>query len=180
MSDGIQLIRDDHSRVRGLFEEYARAGNLDTKQQLALQLMGEISLHDSLELNLMYPLMSQVLEDDDILSRSLDEHALVRAQLQNIPAVSDDESGLDQLISKIRADLEAHMEEEELDMLPRLGTQLSDASNAEFARAILAFKQTSLEPSIQGKPGLVLDTAQKLFSHLSSTLSSSSGSGRAL
>lgn len=182
MEDGIQLILDDHSRVRQLFQEFSAATELHSKAQLAMQLMNEIALHDSLELNLLYPLYAEVVGDDDVMSRSLDEHALVRGQLQSIPVVMGDLAQLDMLVSQVRIGVLAHVEEEETLLLPKLRDALPDAANVELARAILAFKETSLQPTMQGKPAVVLETAQRLLNRVSASLpesrTRSTGGGR--
>ena len=73
MIDIVTQIKDDHRKVEALFEKFEQGhGNRD-KQRIAEQIIEELSLHASVEEQLIYPLirMRDKGAEDAVLELSL-------------------------------------------------------------------------------------------------------------
>jgi hemerythrin superfamily protein len=54
----IDLIKDDHARVKGLFADYKKsAGNEERLEQICDTIIEELEIHAQLEEELLYPAM---------------------------------------------------------------------------------------------------------------------------
>ena len=135
MPNGIDLILTDHELVASLFDEFGRTGDAGVVGQIIDQLGG----HDDAEHGALYPLAAIVLDDADLLDRSLAAHAEVKQQIDHLKA--QEGPPFVDAVAVLRALVEAHVADEEKHLLPALRQAATDRQLDELGGRILQAKQ---------------------------------------
>ena len=63
--DAIKMLKDDHSKVKDLLREYAKAGDgaFKARQEIADQVFAELEVHTMLEEEIFYPAVKAKTDD---------------------------------------------------------------------------------------------------------------------
>jgi hypothetical protein len=135
MPNGIDLILADHELVASLFDEFGRTGDAGLVGQIIDQLGG----HDDAEHGALYPLAAIVLDDGELLDRSLAAHAEIKQQIDHLKA-QEGPPFID-AVAVLRSLVEAHVADEEKKLLPALRQAATDRQLDELGGRILQAKQ---------------------------------------
>ena len=135
MPNGIDLILADHELVASLFDEFGRTGDATLVGQIIDQLAG----HDDAEHGALYPLAAIVLDDSDLLDRSLAAHAAVKQQIDHVK--TQEGPPFIDAVAVLRALVEDHVADEEKRLLPALREAATDRQLDELGGRILQAKQ---------------------------------------
>ena len=81
--DVIQLLRDDHGRVRSLFTQYAKASDGE-KPQIAHRIIRELTIHAAIEERVVYPAFRAVFRDPHMIYEAVEEHQLMHVLLEKL------------------------------------------------------------------------------------------------
>jgi hypothetical protein len=135
MPSGIDLILADHELVTALFDEFGRTGDAGLIGQVIDQLAG----HDDAEHGALYPLAAIVLDDADLLDRSLAAHTTVKQQIDHLKA--QEGTPFVDAVAVLRALVEDHVADEEKNLLPALRAAATDRQLDELGGRILQAKQ---------------------------------------
>lgn len=163
MADLIQVLVDDHMQTRKLFRRFG-PGLGDVAA--ALSLCDDLSLHDSIEHELLYPLVGAHL-DRGLLEESEASHESARQLIDQIRAFADaGEGDLDTLRYKVmllHRVLEAHIKTEERVIFPRLAP--FDQALFDGGRRAFAMKQEFLAERADARRGHTLATVNSGWGH---------------
>ncbi|MEP7153374.1 MAG: hemerythrin domain-containing protein [Nitrospira sp.] len=69
------MLKDDHRKVKGLLDEFDSAEGSERGEIAATAIM-ELVIHAELEEKLIYPAISQEIEEDDMMNDAIEEHAV--------------------------------------------------------------------------------------------------------
>ena len=125
----VQMILDDHERVRQLFQQFQQADDEQRKQQIADQVLMELTVHANLEEEIFYPAMRQKAsgsEDQQMVQEAYQEHSEARALIQQLQGMQASDPQFTTLFQQLQQDIEHHVQEEETEMLPKAQEELSD------------------------------------------------------
>ncbi len=136
MPTGIELILADHRQVDALFAQLD-AGTADPS--VAGQIFCELTAHDEVEQHALYPLVAAVLDDDDLLGRSLLAHSEVKTLIEK--ARSLEGAPLADLMALLRDAVQTHVADEEKSLLPALEKKATAVQLEGLASRIEAIKQ---------------------------------------
>jgi hemerythrin-like domain-containing protein len=120
--DAIDLLIDDHKRIKKLFKEFDKAAKKDNpigKVEIALQLCEELSTHAMVERDLFYPAMHELFADDHLLKEAEVERESASELIAQILSMSGDELLYDATVTVLRDHIERHVAEEENEILPK-------------------------------------------------------------
>ena len=136
--DALELLKQDHARIKKLFDKAESADDREQKRIFS-QIKSELEMHAHLEENIFYPAMQRHEGLKEMVAESLKEHNAMKALLQEMATLharEDFEDKLEELIDNV----EHHAEDEEegkmfpkvrelvsADELQKLGTQLQAA-----------------------------------------------------
>lgn len=135
MPNGIDLILADHQLVASLFDAFDATGDASYVGQIIDQLAG----HDDGEHSALYPLAAIVLDDADLLERSVLAHSAVKRQIDHLKA--QEGPPFTDAVAVLRALVEAHVADEESALLPALQEAATDRQLDELGGRILQAKQ---------------------------------------
>jgi hemerythrin superfamily protein len=110
--DAVALLKADHRKVEGLFEDFEKATRADRKQKLAQQICMELKIHTILEEEIFYPACEGKI-DEDLLAEAYVEHDAAKVLIAQIEESTPDAEFFDAKVKVLSEEIEHHVEEEE-------------------------------------------------------------------
>jgi hypothetical protein len=117
--DAIALLKADHRAVRALFKEFEAADGDAEKRRLAIAICTALKIHDRLEQDILYPAAFAAIEDADLISEALVEHASARDLIAQIESGAPGEALFDARVKVLSEYIEHHVAEEEGEIFPQ-------------------------------------------------------------
>ena len=148
--NAIQLLKDDHKKVKGLLAELEATTSRGVKKrsQLLATIGQELRAHTKIEEEIFYPAFKaagEKSEDDKMYFEALEEHRaagdLVLPDLLKTNPSSEQFSGRAKVLKEL---VEHHADEEEKEMFPRAKKLLSKDELAELGARLEARKEELL------------------------------------
>lgn len=148
--DAIQLLKDDHAKVKELLSKLAETGERATKarQDLLNTIQAELEAHTAIEEEIFYPAFKKAgaeKEDDKLFYEAKEEHRAVEKLV--LPDLIETDAGTVVFAgrAKVLKDLiEHHAEEEEKEMFPRAKKLLSKEQLMDLGSRMAARKEELL------------------------------------
>lgn len=136
--DLYQLLRQDHLKVKRLFERLAGAadGAKKSRERLFAELRRELELHTQVEEAHFYPALERHDEATDLVDEALEEHDGVKQLLEALEDADADGDGWFDQLADLQEEVEAHVEAEETRLFPLAQKLLRPPEAEEIARAI--------------------------------------------
>jgi hemerythrin superfamily protein len=110
--DALSLLKEDHAKVKELFEQIEDADEIAGQRSIFEQIKNELETHAHIEETVFYPAMQKFQELKEMVREAIEEHREVKTLLDEMEALSDDEEFEAQL-EELRDNVEHHAEEEE-------------------------------------------------------------------
>jgi hypothetical protein len=157
--DAFELLKADHKKVAGLFDEL-EAANGKAKLGIFNQIKNELELHTHIEEKIFYPVIEKPEETHDLTLEAYEEHAVVKTLLKEL---SESKSADDEWQAKakvLRENVEHHVEEEEGELFDKAGDVLSDEQIEALGNQMEAEKARKLGRPAKAKTA----TAKKVTS----------------
>jgi hemerythrin superfamily protein len=148
--DAIELLTDDHQKVKLLFEQYEKLSDrsLTSKRKVALQICLQLTKHATAEEEIFYPAVRAAnSENEDIIDEATVEHASAKELIAQIIAMAPGEDLYDAKIKVLSEQIEHHVEEEEREMFP--AARKAKLDMAELGARISARKEEIELPEVQ-------------------------------
>ena len=146
--DALELLHEDHAKVKELFEEAEGTENQKEKKRIFEEINSELETHARIEEAVFYPAMQKHQEFKDMVRESLKEHKQIKGLLKQIHNLKSESEKFDSKLQVLIEDVEHHAEdEEERKMFPKireicsqeeldkLGIQLETAKNKKQRKA---------------------------------------------
>jgi hemerythrin superfamily protein len=110
--DALDLLKQDHAKVKELFEDIEDAADLSGQKVIFEQIKNELETHSHIEESVFYPAMEKYQELKEMVREALEEHQEVKTLLNEMESLSDEEEFEAQL-EELKDNVEHHTEEEE-------------------------------------------------------------------
>jgi hypothetical protein len=147
--DAITLLKTDHEKVAGIFEQLEPTTEraVKTREELFAKLQQELDVHAHIEETIFYPVLIQEAETRDITLEGIEEHHVIKTLLKELAAMQVDSEQWTAKLKVLKENVEHHVEEEESDMfkgaravlskeqLEDLGTRMEAAKKEQKAAA---------------------------------------------
>jgi len=125
--DAIAMLKDDHRRVRDLFQEYEATSDPRAKRDIAEQACIELETHAQLEENVFYPAVNEETDaGPELVKDSLEEHQTMKNLIHELRTMSPDHTAFDAKFKELIRLVEHHVEEEERSMFPLAEDELEE------------------------------------------------------
>jgi hemerythrin superfamily protein len=121
--DGLELLREDHRRVKALtdrFEALGEKGDARVKERVARQICAELMLHARLEESILYPLCREALDTDSLIDEAEVEHEGVETLITKLNGMDSDDDQFDATVKVLGEQVQHHVEEEEQELFPKI------------------------------------------------------------
>ena len=150
--DAIALLKADHRKVEGLFEDFEKATASAKKAALVRQICTELTVHTKIEEEIFYPACRGKIEEDT-LDEAYVEHDGAKMLIAELMDGAPDDAFYDAKVKVLSEEIKHHVKEEEarsegmfaqareagLDM-----DALGDAMRARKAELLAEFKADGL------------------------------------
>src|SRR5262245_33420148 len=120
MPNAVQLIKQDHKKVEGLFQKFKKTKGQDAKRRIAEQAMDQLEIHAKIEEEIFYPAAKKELEDGDMIDEALREHGMVKDLIEELRAMESQDDSFEERWSELVENVQHHVQEEENEMLPQV------------------------------------------------------------
>lgn len=116
--DAIDLLKEDHRKVEMLFAQFEKARS--NKQQLLDQIIKELSIHATVEENIVYPLLEDSRKVAEKTAEAYEEHHIVKMAIAELADIPAEKEIVKAKVKVLREMVRHHVKEEEMNMLPQL------------------------------------------------------------
>lgn len=120
--DAIDLLMDDHKRVKKLFKEFDKAckkGSQIGKVEIARQICDELIAHTLIEEEIFYPAARAAILDEDLLNEAQVEHASAKELIEQIQAMDGTEDLFEAKVTVLGEHIDHHVMQEEKEMFSK-------------------------------------------------------------
>jgi hemerythrin-like domain-containing protein len=115
----IEMLREDHQRVKDLFEQFEEARDSATKRRIVGEALRELEIHAALEESIIYPAIRDEIDEEDLMDEALEEHHLAKMLIRELKRMKPSDERFDAKVSVLGESVKHHIEEEENEMLPK-------------------------------------------------------------
>lgn len=144
--DAITLLKQDHKKVKGLFQQFDKAGEKahETQRKLVEQIIEELSVHAAIEEQLFYPAARAAVEDvsDEVLE-SLEEHHVVKWVLSELDGMEPTAERFRAKVTVLKENVLHHAEEEETELFPKVRAAMGRKALQELGEKLEKAKATA-------------------------------------
>jgi hypothetical protein len=110
--DAIAMLKADHRKAEGLFEQYQSARGSERKRKLALAVCAELKIHTLLEEEIFYPAFKGLIEDD-VLEEAQVEHDGCKVLINDLVKGDPSQEYYDAKLTVLSEMVKHHVKEEE-------------------------------------------------------------------
>lgn len=118
--DAIQLLRADHRKVQGLFDEFEKARGDDKKAELAQEICAELKVHAQIEEEIFYPAAREALKEQDLIDEATVEHASAKDLIAQIEQARAGDELFDAKVTVLGEYIKHHVKEEHNEIFPKV------------------------------------------------------------
>jgi hemerythrin superfamily protein len=123
--DAVALLKNDHRMMKGLFKKFEATRNATAKGRIRDDIVKELSIHASIEEELLYPAADKRARQKGLVLESLEEHHLVKVLLAEIDGMNPEDERFEAKVHVLMENVMHHAQEEEKELLPKVRQVLS-------------------------------------------------------
>lgn len=151
----IDMLKQDHKKVRGLFRQFEKAGEraFHQKQRIAEKTFEALDVHTKLEEEIFYPAVRVADKSgNNMVNEATEEHNVVKGLMNELKMTAPDAEQYDATFKVLTENVRHHIREEETELLPHAAAQLDTAQLNDLRDRMVVRKQelTSAQPSLIG------------------------------
>ena len=126
--NAFQLLKEDHQKVSGLFQQLEPTTERaeKTRTELFAKLQEELDIHAKVEEAIFYPAIKQAAETRETVLEGFEEHHVVKMLLKELEALPVDTEQWTAKLKVLQENVEHHVEEEEGEMFQKARDVLSE------------------------------------------------------
>ena len=124
----IELLKEDHDKVKKAFKEFEKMDREDTEavQQLVQTVCEDLKVHTTLEEEIFYPAVREAIEDEDIMNEAQVEHETAKMLIEQLENMGADDPNFHATFTVLGEYVNHHIKEEEGEMFPQAKTSELD------------------------------------------------------
>lgn len=138
--DPIAMLKEDHVKVKGLFDEFEAARTPRSKQRIAREAIIELDVHAGIEEEIFYPAFmaeSEAEETEEITLEAEEEHHVVHVLIAELKEMlGSEDPRFEAKFTVLAENVRHHIKEEETQMLPK-ARKLGKARLAELGAEMM-------------------------------------------
>lgn len=128
MPNAIELLREDHQKVKDLFMHFEGMDSGD-KREIVVTTLHELAIHTTVEEDIFYPAARKVLqetEETDLIDEAWEEHHVVKLLAAELKKMRAGDKRYDAKFTVLAESVKHHIEEEEGELFPKLEGHLDE------------------------------------------------------
>jgi hypothetical protein len=121
MANAIELLEDDHKKVKKLLEQGddTTENAVKTRTELFEKIKTEMEIHEAIEEEIFYPALKEHPKAKEIVLEGYEEHHVVDKILEELGETSVEDERWGAKFSVMKENIEHHIEEEEDEMFKK-------------------------------------------------------------
>jgi hemerythrin superfamily protein len=137
--DAIELLTDDHRKVKRLLDELDSTTEraVKTREELFSRIKRELTVHEVIEEEIFYPALKEHPRAKDIVLEAYEEHHVVDTLMGELSALPYDDETWGAKFTVMKENIEHHVDEEEGDMFKK-ARQVFDAAELDQLGEVMA------------------------------------------
>lgn len=125
-ADPVSMLKQDHSKVKDLFDQFEDTDDRETQMDLAKTALQELKVHAAIEEEIFYPAAKQMMDDQEVMHEALEEHHVAHMLIDELEGGNLDPETFHAKFKVLAESVRHHIKEEEGQMLPKLDTDEGD------------------------------------------------------
>jgi len=117
--DAINILKKDHDKVKGLFEDFEKAEKLAQKKKIIAEAIMELKIHATIEEEIFYPSLRKQKVDKDLLNEADEEHHVAKLLIAELEQMDGTEEHYDAKFTVLSENIRHHIKEEEGELFPQ-------------------------------------------------------------
>ena len=113
------MLREDHQKVRQLFNLFDEAMNANEKRDIVTVALTALEVHGILEEELIYPVWREYVDERDLMDEARENHQVVHLLITEFKNMDSEDERYDDKFTVLREQVQHHMKEEEGKMFSR-------------------------------------------------------------
>lgn len=118
--DAVSMLKEDHRKVKELFERFEEATDTATKREIAQQAIKELKVHAALEEELFYPAVREEIDEEEKIDEAVEEHHVVKLLIAELSKMKPSDAHFDAKFTVLAENVKHHIEEEEGEVIPEV------------------------------------------------------------
>ena len=118
--DPIAMLKDDHSKVKDLFDEFEKAEDKRTQMRIAKTAINELKVHAAIEEEIFYPGVAGTVDDEEIMEEATQEHHVVHLLIDELEGQTLEPEVFHAKFIVLAENVRHHIKEEEGEMMPKI------------------------------------------------------------
>ena len=129
MPNAIEMLREDHRKVKDLFEHFEGTDSGD-KKEIVDTTLRELEIHTSIEEEIFYPAARLALQElegdegDDVIDEAWEEHHVVKLLAAELKKMRSSDERYDAKFTVLAESVKHHIKEEEEELFPKLESHI--------------------------------------------------------
>lgn len=154
--DALQLLRDDHEKVRALFRQFKDAHENDAVAEMgnvAAEIFTELKVHTQIEEQVFYPAVQKEGDEElnELVREGLEEHHVVDILIEELENLDASDEAFAAKMTVLIENVEHHADEEESEMFPQTRDALGAGRLQELGARLEEAKRTAQESQGEAK-----------------------------
>jgi hemerythrin-like domain-containing protein len=118
--DAIDLLKEDHTKVKKAFKEFEKMDKEDTDavKELVETVCEDLKAHTTIEEEIFYPAVRAEIEDDDLMNEAQIEHQTAKDLIAQLEELQPDDPMYVASFTVLSEYVNHHVQEEEGEMFP--------------------------------------------------------------
>ena len=142
--NALDLIKDDHDRIKKMFDEALDAEDAPTRSELLQRIRAELIAHERMEEDIFYPALRSASDKaKDIVLEGYEEHHVIDTILDEMFQVPEDTDQWHAKLKVLHENLEHHIEEEEKEMFKKARKAMSKETLDELGARMRQSKEAA-------------------------------------
>ncbi len=113
-------LREDHHKVKQLFEDFEAATETEEKQRIVQDAIKALQQHCYVEEKVLYPAFLPALDEEQLMREALEEHHVVHLLIAELKKLKPDDDRYDAKFTVLAENVRHHIKEEEGEMFPQV------------------------------------------------------------
>ena len=132
--DALDILKQDHQKVKELFHEATRGKDLFDKINI------ELEIHAHIEETVFYPALEQHEKLKDMVAEALEEHQEVKTLLEELEELGSESHDFGVKLQELMETVEHHVSEEEGEMFPKVREVFDEKELEELGSQLISAK----------------------------------------
>jgi hemerythrin-like domain-containing protein len=124
--DAVSMLREDHRKVKELFQQFEEATDTATKREIAQQAIKELKVHAALEEEIFYPAVRREIDEEEKIDEALEEHHVAKLLIAELSKMKPADEHFDAKFKVLAESVKHHIQEEEGEMIPEVESEIDE------------------------------------------------------